>query len=590
MGYKHTLLEDDSGVSPAIAVLLTVAIVLVLSVTIGALVLDLGEGTSETGPSSALEGEQNGNNLVLEHDGGDTISPGDTRYVEIAGNESININWNTNVLDPTARASDTEAVVTDPIRAGDELATVTEASPDDSLSLVWFGSEGEGITLLSDITPPDGIGGGGGGGGGGGNPFVTGTVSTNPDISGATVEAIDSDGSVVASDTTDSNGEYSLGIDASKVSRVTVSVEGASLAPFSNPLYASSTQDVTGSGSVSGLDFTFSTTADATPTVNGNTISVVYGAQEGNAGATPIGNVQMLQAMNDSLSDDYVLVRDIDASATNNWNNGFKPIGSAGTGFSGTFDGQGHEISNLFIDRGNNNVGLFGKAVKNSGFEIKNVGVVNADVTGNIRVGVLAGNTDIQSSGAIENVYATGSVEGTNRVGGLIGNNGQDVKESYASVTVTGTGSGITNTGGLVGNHFGSEISNSYATGDVTGGKSVGGLVGGNEAAFLADAIITQSYATGDVSGSSNVGGLVGSNGPSVFPSFSSKTENSYWDTSATNQGSAVGVNKDTTSNLNGLSTSKMQGGSANTEMSALDFTSIWEIVSGDYPELQAID
>lgn len=46
---------------------------------------------------------------------------------------------------------------------------------------------------------------------------------------------------------------------------------------------------------------------------------------------------------------DFVLVSDIDASETRDWNNGrgFEPINN----FKGTLDGQGYTISNIYIDR-----------------------------------------------------------------------------------------------------------------------------------------------------------------------------------------------------------------------------------------------
>ena len=58
------------------------------------------------------------------------------------------------------------------------------------------------------------------------------------------------------------------------------------------------------------------------------------------------------------LNGNYYLTGDLDASDTLNWNGGFgfQPVGSsspvkATTAFTGTFDGQGHTISGLFINR-----------------------------------------------------------------------------------------------------------------------------------------------------------------------------------------------------------------------------------------------
>jgi hypothetical protein len=238
-----------------------------------------------------------------------------------------------------------------------------------------------------------------------------------------------------------------------------------------------------------------------------------------------------LQAMQENLSANYIVVNDIDASGTVNWNNGqgFNPIGDVR--FTGSFDGQNHTISNLSINRlDDNNVGLFGAI--GAGGEVKNVGVINVNMTGYNKVGSLAGSN---YNGNISNSYSTGNVTGDNwYVGGLVGGNNGN-------------------------------ISNSYSTGNVTGEERfVGGLVGGN------NGNISNSYSTGNVSGNSNVGGLIGYSSGSV--------SDSYWDIESTGQSSSDGGN--------GLTTSEMQGSSASSNMN-FEFTSTWSTVTGDYPELQ---
>ena len=62
-----------------------------------------------------------------------------------------------------------------------------------------------------------------------------------------------------------------------------------------------------------------------------------------------------------------------------------------------------------------------------------------------------------------------------------------------------------------------SKIESSYAIGNVTGIKEVGGLVGTNDS----DSSITNSYSTGDVVGTTiNVGGLVGDNEATISNSY----------------------------------------------------------------------
>ena len=85
--------------------------------------------------------------------------------------------------------------------------------------------------------------------------------------------------------------------------------------------------------------------------------------------------------------------------------------------FDGTFDGGGHTVSNLFINRTTDNIGLFG--VTGSGSVVRNVGLPFAKVTGKQGVGALVGRV---ASGKITGSFSTGSVTGTsNDVGGLVG-------------------------------------------------------------------------------------------------------------------------------------------------------------------------
>jgi hypothetical protein len=75
---------------------------------------------------------------------------------------------------------------------------------------------------------------------------------------------------------------------------------------------------------------------------------------------TAISNVEDLQAM--SITGNYYLTNDIDASDTVNWNSGagFVPIGTVTSEFAGTFDGCGYTISDLYINRTTSDGGLFG--------------------------------------------------------------------------------------------------------------------------------------------------------------------------------------------------------------------------------------
>ena len=215
--------------------------------------------------------------------------------------------------------------------------------------------------------------------------------------------------------------------------------------------------------------------------------------------------------------------------------NGWRPIGNSGNAFASIFEGNGHTISNLTINRPNTDyVGLFGRTESNS--KILNIGLLNVDVRASNRAGGLVG----QSEGTITNNYATGHVTGNNNIGGLVGFNiDGNMTNNYATASVEGS----LQVGGLAGYRQRATITNSYASGDVAGGSRIGGLVGGNQKSNVI--AITNSYATGSVTGNNNIGGLVGS---SLGSGDTNNITNSYWDTSTTRVSTSDGgTGKDTT-------------------------------------------
>jgi hypothetical protein len=142
-----------------------------------------------------------------------------------------------------------------------------------------------------------------------------------------------------------------------------------------------------------------------------------------------------LHAIRNNLGGSYLLMNDLDsttagytelASETANKGKGWQPIGTSGDPFTGSFDGQGYEIRDLFTNRPDENeVGLFGFV--DEGGVIKNVGVVEATVAGKQYVAGLVGD----NSGTVSNSYFSGSVTGDQYLGGLMGINEGTVSNSY---------------------------------------------------------------------------------------------------------------------------------------------------------------
>lgn len=234
----------------------------------------------------------------------------------------------------------------------------------------------------------------------------------------------------------------------------------------------------------------------------------------------------------------YRLVSDIDLSGME-----FSPVGNEEIPFTGVFDGNGHTVSNLLLQRGKDdkNIGFFGVL---SGAMVKNLKLADARVTGGSRVGILVGDAkadlELETANLIANCQVEGVVKGTGTayvrqtdVGGLVGVNDGGIN----SRTGNGVYSAIDNcfsaaevigdagtadpaeaghVGGLVGWNKGT-ITNSAATGSVTGGNTTGGLVGSNFGGS-----IYFSHAEGRVMGAYTVGGFVGASG------LYSLTENCY--------------------------------------------------------------
>src|SRR5690606_34261682 len=114
---------------------------------------------------------------------------------------------------------------------------------------------------------------------------------------------------------------------------------------------------------------------------------------------------------------------------TANNGQGWNPLGNNSNRFTGTFDGLGHVISDLFIDRSSTDyIGLFGYTHNAT---LRHIGLENIDITGQSGVGGLVGR---QSGGSISQSYASGEVNGTFEVGGLVGTqrNGS-ISQAYAS-------------------------------------------------------------------------------------------------------------------------------------------------------------
>lgn len=198
-----------------------------------------------------------------------------------------------------------------------------------------------------------------------------------------------------------------------------------------------------------------------------------------------------------------------------NENNQWIPIGSESNRYTGTFDGNGHTISGIYINTSENYQGLFGCIgdINKSGTgTVKNLGIEDSWISGGDNVGGIAG----YSSWGMENCYNTGSISGGDNVGGI---SGQNISGMIRNCYNTGSISGGSNVGGIVGNSSdvsgisGGGVTGCHNDGTVIGsGSNIGGILGNG----ARNSAISKCYNTGSVS-SSGKGPVAGIAGGIVF-------------------------------------------------------------------------
>jgi len=276
------------------------------------------------------------------------------------------------------------------------------------------------------------------------------------------------------------------------------------------------------------------------------------------AGTQPTEPVEIedwhdLTSIRESLNREYVLTADLDAETpgytdhVGNPQRGFEPIGDTDNPFTGTFDGNGHTISDLEIDRPDEEaVGLFSDS---DGATFTDIVLSDIDIAGEFIVGGLVG---AHLASTVTNVAVSGNVEGEERVGGVVGLNvpsegevENGVAAEVRDTTFTGVVTGKRPVGGLIGDNRGT-VADCSATGSVTGAEFVGGLIGLQQR-FMATvtrsfAKTTLSLAVPDSSESYDpiIGGLIGGqrNSNEVTTSFA---ETAIDATKVTNDTAEVG-------------------------------------------------
>jgi len=272
---------------------------------------------------------------------------------------------------------------------------------------------------------------------------------------------------------------------------------------------------------------------------------------------------------------------------------GFEPICS-GANFSGSFNGDGHTISHLYINRTtvDDEVGLFEKLVGNG--VIYNLGLLNANVTGLSDVGCIAG--ELADDSEIYTSFVFGNADGTDSVGLIAGRMGGDhtkIENCYAKGNVTGGLQLGTIAGRVRGDN--SVIKNCYSLGNVgnVGSGDVGGISGlAYNNAITENCIAFNSTIISDTNaGNTYRVGLVYNSGTGS----QAVNINCYANADMTVNGSTITSSDPTTSEGADMialefNNSNSYNGDGTLPSLNWDLSSIWEIKSGaDRPTLRGI-
>jgi len=255
--------------------------------------------------------------------------------------------------------------------------------------------------------------------------------------------------------------------------------------------------------------------------------------------AEPIGisDCDGLQAMNNNLSADYILLNNIDCSDTINWNEGrgWTPIGAyefEGNIFTGSLNGQNYNISDVFMNRSIGEQSIYGLGMFNiinqasfSNFKLINPNIIidTNDELGSYSVCAIGTLVGWSSNSTIERVGALGGSMVVNDyscdVAGLVAYVDKGILNQtfYQGEVTASLGQNL----GLLTAYIEREaiVRDSYSIGTVTGDEFVGGLTG----LLNQDTTLINSYTVSVVNGNNYVYGLIGD-------AYGSVT-NSYWNT-----------------------------------------------------------
>lgn len=219
---------------------------------------------------------------------------------------------------------------------------------------------------------------------------------------------------------------------------------------------------------------------------------------------------------NDLLGVHFIQTQDLElGGSAEPWPTIGITIDNAAHQFRGVYDGNNFNVNGLYVDRNDDDAGLFGY-VGNDGV-IRNVYVEEGYVKGTYWVAGIAS----RNYGLVEYCGFSGEVYGSQQfVGGIVGDNHSGIVRycynlGYVEFDQIG--------GGVVGRNSGGTIENCYNRGEVTGNNAIRGYAGGVLGENTASGTVDNCYSDGYVNGNMACGSIVGANGES------SSVENCYY-------------------------------------------------------------
>lgn len=260
---------------------------------------------------------------------------------------------------------------------------------------------------------------------------------------------------------------------------------------------------------------------DGYPTLRKDPVKVCSGSYFAGGSGTEsdpyqISSAQELDNVRYCSGKQFVQTKDIDlkdylseGSDGFNFGAGWRPVGSLNYAFSGTYDGGGHIIDNLFIDNSySTHIGLFGNVID---FAIMNTAIKNINIKGLRYVGGLIG---LGKSNKIRKCSSEGKISGNYLVGGILGSGDEtNVSDSFSSIIIEGLSYGVSALGGLAGGFYnGSVAMDSYSKSSITYDQKKNSSDVGGFAGEVFDSSIKRCYSETDIIAQNSVGGLIGAN------------------------------------------------------------------------------